>query len=61
MQIKYFKVYLLVVIILRREVPIPLTINGRIGAPSNSIYLPPSVVIVHNMKVPKPAPWHTLL
>lgn len=40
----------------RSSIPVPLTIDGRLGTPSDRIHLPVGVVVVHYMKVTMSTP-----
>ncbi|KAF7820188.1 hypothetical protein G2W53_025643 [Senna tora] len=44
----------------RSSIPIPLTVNGRIGTSSDGIHLPLREIVIHHMNIPQSTPRHPL-
>jgi hypothetical protein len=52
--------YLLSERVRRSKVAVALAVDGWLRAAPNGVHLPVGVVVVHNVEVAVPAPWHSL-
>lgn len=52
--------YLFGVLVRRRNVAVPLTVDGRVGTPADGVHLPQREIVVHHVYIPASAPGHTL-
>lgn len=52
--------HLLVIDIVRRNVPVAFAYDGGILTPADGIHYPMGIVVVHDVEETQPAPWHSL-